>query len=318
MKYVIPRNRLVPDPSFEDIIQAGARFKDNNGNPIGDPSTLYQGNDINFPRSAQLVEGMLFHYNQGMIYIPKWASYSDMYLNFSKHAVKSGITTVLAGGLESIIGELPVYLGAAVHTGIEQTLFPEKEHTNSHLKMLADELVKKGAIYLPGVQLVEMEYQIVPPTFFRKADHRFLFTYEKLNGERSTYGLHFQSSHPPDIFEQFISGIIDTRWQSEILYLTGIIQAEQIDQNSVMNSTIKKYQSLYGEQWREHIPELLAEFKEVCDAELERKGFMGQRLHAAILERIAPIVPYYRQVPRSSEMIKMLEDSAGNQQATTS
>jgi hypothetical protein len=306
MKYIIPRNKLIPDPTFEAILQAGPRFTDKDGNPVGDPSTLYRGNDMSFPKSAKLIEGMLFWYNEGAIYIPNFASYADVYFDLSKQALKAGATIVLGGAVESIVGELPIYLGALVHAGIEHKLFPEKEHDASHLKMIAADLVTKGAVYLPYVQLVEIEYQMIPPKFLRKAEHRFLFTYERLNGERTTYGFWTYSSNPQD---KFVLGMLDARLKSELGYLIPLIQGEQINSEQVWASHVEKYQSRYGEKWREHGAELVTEFKNACDEELERKGFMGQGqgLHAATLERIAPLVPYYRQIPRFKELVQFLE-----------
>jgi hypothetical protein len=306
MKYVIPRNKLIPDPAFEDVLQAGPRFTDKGGNPVGDPLTLYRGNDMSFPKSAKLIEGMQFLYNEGMVYIPKFASHADVYFDLSRQALKAGATIVLGGAVESIVGELPIYLGALVHTGIEHKLFPEKEHDASHLKMIAADLVTKGAVYLPYVQLVEIEYQMIPPKFLRKAEHRFLFTYERLNGERTTYGFWMYSSNPL-AQDKVVLGWIDARLKSEFGYLVPMIQREESNSEQVWASHVEKYQSRYGEKWREHGAELVTEFKNACDEELERKGFKGQRLHAATLERIAPLVPYYREIPRFKEMVQFLE-----------
>lgn len=306
MKYIIPRNKLIPDPSFEDILQAGPRFTDKVGNPVGDPLTLYRGNDMSFPKSAKLIEGMQFLYNEGMVYIPKFASYAEVYSDLSKQALKAGATIVLGSAVESIIGELPIYLGALLHTGIEHKLFPEKEHAASHLKMIAADLVKKGAVYLPYVQLVEIEYQMIPPKFLRKAEHRFLFTYERLNGERTTYGFWMYSSNPL-AQDKVVLGWIDARLKSELGYLIPAIKGELANSEQVVASLVEKYQSRYGEKWREHGAEFITEYQNLYDEELKRKGFTEQLLHATILERIAPLVPYYRQIPRFKELVQFLE-----------
>ena len=307
MKYIIPRNKLIPDPSFEDILKAGPKFSDKEGNPIGDPSTLYRGNDMSFPKSAKLIEGMLFWYNEGAIYIPKFASYADVHFDLMRQALQAGAIMVLGAGVESIIGELPIYLGALLHMGIEHKLFPEKEHAASRLKMIAADLVKKGAVYLPYVQLVEIEYQMIPPKFLRKAEHRFLFTYERLDGERTTYGFWSYSSNPQDAF---ILATINARMQCEFGYLIPAIKGELANAEQVFASLVEKYQSRYGEKWREHGTELITEYQTLCDEELERKGFTAQRLHAVVLERIAPLLPSYRQVPRVKQMVHFLEESA--------
>jgi hypothetical protein len=259
---------------------------------------------MSFPKSAKLIEGMLFWYNEGTIYIPKFASYADVYFDLSRQALKAGATMVLGGGVESIIGELPIYLGALLHMGIEHKLFPEKEDAASHLKMIAADLVKRGAVYLPHVQLVEIEYQMIPPKFLRKAEHRFFFTYERLDGERTTYGLWMYSSNPQDAF---ILATINARMRCEFGYLIPAIKGELANAEQVFASLVEKYQSRYGEKWREHGTELITEYQNLCDEELERKGFTGQLLHAAVLERIAPLVPSYRQVPRFKEMVQFLE-----------
>jgi len=307
MKYIIPRNSLVPDPSFEDILLAGPKFSDEAGNPIGDRSTFYHGNDISFPRSAQLVEGLLYWYNEGAIYIPKFASASDQYLNFSKEMMKIGVTSVLGASVESILGEMPRSLQAGVHTGIEHILFPEREHAVTQLQEIVEDLRKKGTVYLPYVQLVEFEYQMVPPRFLRKAEHRFLFTYEKLNGERMTYGMLAQSSDPQDAF---IAATIRARMGSEFGYLISAIKCEQVNTGQILAAAIEKYQSLYGEKLIEHRAEIRVEFQSRYEQELKQKGMTDQFLHATLLERIAPLLPAYRQLPQYDQALRYLEESA--------
>lgn len=307
MKYIIPRNKLIADPSFENILRAGPESVDKDGNPLGNPFVLYRGNDMNFPSAAKLIDGKLIHYNGGMVYLPKFASYSDMYLNFSKESLKHGVTQILAGGLESIIGELPIYLSAGVHTGIEQTLFPEKEEADLRLKKTAAELTDKGAICLPWVQLVEIEYQIFPASFFRKANHRFLYTYEQLNGERKTYGFHSFTSNSQD---HIVLSAISARMLYEFGSLTESIKFEQVNGQQLWITLVDKYRALYQEKLGAHAAELLAEYQELFEQELKQKGFTDQSLHAEMLKRLAPLLPYYRQIPRYNVMVQIFELSA--------
>lgn len=307
MKYIIPRNSLVPDPSFEDILLAGPKFRDEAGNPLGDELALFRGNDITFPRSARLVEGLLYWYNEGAIYVPKFASESDQWLNFSKGMAKMGATSILGAGAESILGELPLYLKAGFHTGIEHVLFPEREHAATQLKEIVEALKTKGAVFMPYVQLVDFEYQMIPPKFLRKAEHRFLFTYEKLNGERMTYGISVHSSNPQ---EGFVAATIRARMGSEFGYLISAIKGEQVNAAQALAAAIEKYRSLYGEKLIEHGAEIVTDFQSRCNEELKQKGMTDQRLHATLLERIAPLLPAYRQLPQYDQVVRYLEESA--------
>jgi hypothetical protein len=310
VKYIIPRNKLIPDPSFEDILNSGPSFKDTEGKPIGDPGFLYRGSDRSLPKSAMLPEGQLFWFNLGQIFLPNKAK---TYFDLAVESLKIGTTIVLGGAFESVVGELPIYLAALVHTGIEHTLFPEKEHAAPKANPGVADLVSKGALYLPAVQMVEVEHQVIPRVL-RKPEHRIFFTYERLDGERTTYGLRFFSSLAPDVFDGMISFALRARRRGEFGQLASIIKTEQFNGDAVLASYIEKYQSRYGAEWQKHAVELLAEVNQACDEELERKGFTKQNLYAAVLERIAPLLPYYRQVPELRDEVRILEEKVGNQQ----
>jgi hypothetical protein len=310
VKYVIPRNKLIPDPSFEDILNSGASFKNKEGKPIGDQAFLYRGSDHSLPKSAMLPEGQLFWFNLGQIFLPNKAK---TYFDLAAESLKIGTTMVLGGAFESLVGELPIYLAALVHTGIEHTLFPEKEHAAPSANPVVADLVSQGALYLPAVQIVEVEHQVIPRVL-RKPEQRVFFTYERLDGERTTYGLRFFSSLAPTEFEAMISFALRARRRGEFSHLSSIIKTEQFDGDAVLASCIEKYQSRYGEQWQQHVVELIAEVNHACDEEIERKGFTKQHLYAAVLERIAPLLPYYRQVPELRDEVRLLEEGAGNQQ----
>jgi hypothetical protein len=98
--------------------------------------------------------------------------------------------------------------------------------------------------------------------------------------------------------------------EHEFGYLISAIKREQANWEQLWASHVEKYQSRYGEKWREHGPELVTEYENAFNEELERKGLTAQRLHALLLERIAPLVPSYRQIPRVKQMVHFLEESA--------
>jgi hypothetical protein len=116
------------------------------------------------------------------------------------------------------------------------------------------------------------------------------------------------------VFEAMISFALRARRRGEFSHLTSTIKREQVDGDALLVSYIEKYQSRYGEQWQQHTVELLTEVNQVCDEDLERKGFTQQHLYAAVLERIAPLLPYYRQVPELRDEVRLLEEGVGNQQ----
>lgn len=306
MKIVIPRNKLVPDPNFADVLLSDP-MTDAQKNPIVLPTTLYRGKDINFAASKNLGEGWRFWNSDGWIYLPKYASPAEREFAIAKEAFMESISPLISFGFESTVGEVPSQFEKLVESFIERKIFPEKESAEpTTIGEFADGLIKRGAFSLPYIQIVEIEYQKVP-RFLRQPEHRSLFTYENPSGEKETYGYKYPSAASE---ARIISLALQKRQNFELDHLISQIKDEQTDTKALMNQVVQKYQSQFGEKWEEHRGEMIEEYFNRRDEEAERKGFNEQRLYAEILNRIAPLVPFYRQIPLYSDWVTILEYTA--------
>lgn len=316
MKYVIPRNTQVPDPTFQDIIDSGAVIKNQAGHATGDRVYLYRGSDPRLPKPPPLPAvplASLFQFTDGMIYLPDEA---ESYFKTVVEIFRAGVAFTageLAGGLaEAAIGQLPFVLEKLIGDTVEDAVYPEKEAQRLHV----EELVKRGAKYLAGVQLVEVEDQIISRGFLRKDEYRLHLTYEQLNGERVSYTFQYFPPKAPKVINAFVCCAIITRRDAELGYLVRAIKAEQFNAEPLFNSYIEKYQSRYGKEWPKHVKELITDVNKEANEELERQGFTSYHINAKVLERLGPLIPYYREVPYLNKWLGLMEEMAATQPAS--
>jgi hypothetical protein len=362
MKYIIPRNKLIPDPSFEDILNSGALIRDEGGTPVGQGLYIYRGSDPRLPNSALIPFGKMFLFQLGMIYLP------DKVFSLLDHAKEpfEAVLPLLSFGLgqlemapEVVLMAGEEAIGHALSGGIRQETRPKNmfeifsstkpagtrpmnitEYATSREKQVearprgisehklspgkqyytkpanVSDLVNKGALYLPGVQIVEIEHQMIPTTILRRKIYRALLTYERLDGQRASYTIVSWGPPGPALFAAFSTVVLASRGRGEFAHLVSTIKTEQTDAELVWASYIEQYKARYGEDWRNHIGELITGVNQVVNERLQQKGFTEQRIAAEVLERLAPLIPHYQQVPELKEWVRITEQMAGNQQVS--
>ncbi|MCU1267112.1 MAG: hypothetical protein JWM21_3430 [Acidobacteria bacterium] len=306
MKYVIPRNRQIPDPSFADVLRSGALARDKTGNPEGDNVFAYRGSNPKLPKSDFISLGKIFPFTFGLIFIPDQAQGFGDYLA----ETISATTTLLVGTLPKMAIDSQIQ---PLSAGDHSALFAAHELATRPLNETIAKLVKLGALYLPGVEAVELEHQVDPGGFLRKGSHHSVLTYERIDGTRTTYSFATFSATAERLVNATIECVLQSRAMGEFDYLAGAVKSEQVDADQTWAAHVETYKKRYGDEWIKHIEELSGDVKKVLDAELEQKGFTTERAMAAILERIGPLVPSYRQAPKLSDWVKGLEEAAGGQ-----
>lgn len=187
-------------------------------------------------------------------------------------------------------------------------LTPEKY--GAALPTNTSDLVNKGVLCMPSVQIVEIEHQQTPSGFLRKEEHRVLMTYERRNGERASYILVSWDALGPKLFEAFSSVVLASRRRLEFAQMVTAVKAEAVDAEPLWASHLETYRSRYGEEWAKHLNELIVEVNKLVNQELERKGVTAQRISTKILGRLGPLLPYYRQVPALNDWVRILEETA--------
>jgi hypothetical protein len=303
MKYIIPRNRQIPDPTFEDVLSSGALAKDKTGSPEGDAVFAYRGNNPRLPKSDFISFGKVFPFKFGMIFIP------DPPPRFGDYLAEtiSATTTLLIGALPKMaLDALAQTPGASPQSAISTA----KGRAAKPGSGVIAKLEKQGALCLPGVEIVELEHQLDPGGFLRKKSHHSTLTYERVDGQRATYSFATFSPKAERLVDATIECVLKSRAVGEFDYLAGAVKAEQIDAEPIWASHIEQYKSRYGNAWAKHIDELSADVKKVADAELERIGFTTERAMTEILKRIGSLIPYYRQVPHLRDLVNGIEEGA--------
>ena len=177
---------------------------------------------------------------------------------------------------------------------------------------MASELERRGALYLPGVDLVELEHHLDPPTLLqRKIRHRWVLTFERRDGTRTSYTLAWRL--PKDAKTDvtgMTAGMLAARRDGEFDQLAHLAMAEHVDFKAIFQSKLNEYRQRYGNELGLHWAELQADVGSACASELERIGFTEQKGAAIALERLAPLIPAYEQVPVLPDAVDALRATA--------
>lgn len=359
MKYIIPRNKHVPAPSVDDILNSGALLKDKDGNQVGQGIFMYRGSDHTLPKKALVPLGKMFLFHLGMVYVP---NKDFSFLDYAREPFEA-VMPLMSGGLSEILEKLPMPIGPMAEEIIEDVLSPAMhpdakpknvvevlfsrakpkmnvvDYANSAEGQLAtkalnierhvltpakhggakhtniSDVLNQGILYMPGVQIVEIEHQVTPGGFLRKEEHRVLMTYERLNGDRASYILVSWEAIGPKLFEAFASVLLASRQRYEFAQMVTAVKTEEVAAEVLWASQLEACRSRHGEQWPKYINEPIVEVNKLVNEELRKKGVTAQTLSAKILERLAPLLPYYRQAPLLRDWVQILEEGAGKYQA---
>ncbi len=300
MKYTIPRNMQIPDPTFADVLHSGALAKDEAGHAVGQGVFAYRGANPRLPKSDLISMGKLYPFTFGSIFIPDKAQGFDQYLAETLNATMTLLVGVLPKRAIDAMVQTP---GGAQH----------KELASKAGNDTITKLENMGAFHLPGVEIVELEDVVDPGRFLRKGSHHSVLTYERLDGHRTTYSFATFSATAERLVQATIERVLKSRAMGELDYLIAAVKSEQIDAEPTWTAHIETYKGRYGPDWVKHIAELSADVKKVLDDALERKGFTKERAMAVILERLGPLASQYRQVPQLRDLVKGLEEAAGGE-----
>ncbi len=311
-KYDVPRNRDIPETSMAELLASEPLAKTKEGKVEGSLMDLYEGRDSKLPRSALIPTGKMYAFKIGWLYVSDERMSEAAWLF---EAAKMGAIIALpviaeaAGAMSDFVEEIgkTLLVGEDADEPTSTKSVGTGVTVDEYIKMLAE----RGTVALPGVNLVEAEHQVDPGRLFTKERHRLIVTYEHPNGERKTYSLAFQTPNAKQIATGMIQMLFETRWWGEFSYLTGKVKSEQIDDIDALGlAVVGDYKTRYGDKFVDHLAELYDDFQKACDAELERKGFTASDAGAIILERLAPVIPYYEQVPTLNQGLNALRDLA--------
>lgn len=87
------------------------------------------------------------------------------------------------------------------------------------------------------------------------------------------------------------------RRDGEFGQLAYLVMAEHVDFKAIFQAKLEEYKLRYGSELGLHWAPLQSDVGTACAAELKRIGFTEQQGAATALERLAPLIRYYEQVP---------------------
>ncbi len=312
-KYAVPRNNGIEETSLAEVLASDPLAKDKDGTIEGSRMPLFDGGGAPNPKSALLRPGLMFSFKLGWLYVfDERQTEAQWLFQAAKMAALFVLPTVAesTGEMSHLVEEIgnKLLLGETGESGSGQKSEGAGVSWNAYLKMLNE----RGVVFLPGVNLVGAEHQVDPPKLFSRERHRLIMTYERPDGEQKIYSMSFDSPHARQIVTGMIAMLFEARWWGEFSYLTDKVKLEQIDDiEAIGDAVAKEYRARYGDKVADHISDIYADYQKACDAELERKGFTSSKAGQVMLERLAPMVPYYEQVPALKQGLSALRGMAG-------
>lgn len=314
-KYAVPRNKDIPTASLAEVLTSEPLVKNQDGTVAGSPLRLFEGRAAPLPMSALLRAGKLFAFKLGWLYVPDERQSEARGLVEAARAAALLVLPAVAeatGSFSKFVEEIGKELLAADanENGNAQKSSGTGINRDAYLKMLND----RGTVCLPGVDLVEVEHQVVPRKWLAKEGHRLIMTYEQPGGEHKTYSMIYDSPHAQQIATGQIAWLLESRWLGEFSYLLQQVKLEQIGGSEAIEAigaaVAQEYKAKYGDKVADHFSEVNDAFQNACDAELKRKGGTLSQAGESILGRLAPMIPYYEQVPVLNQGLSALRGMA--------
>jgi hypothetical protein len=310
-KYVMPRNPMIPEMSLHEIVSSEPLMRNANGQVVGDPVPVYRGNSPKLSITSMYSPGTMYLFKLGWLYVTQGpSSPSEWMFGAAKEAALMTAPGIgeLAGPFSELVTEITRKLMEEVHTSrAEGHKGALKGKTND----VASELQRRGALFLPGVNLVEIEYFLDPPKLFSKKEwHRCVMTYEKRDGKRTSYTVGWRGPIGKLNVGATMNDMMAARRDGEFGQLMTLVVSEHVDLDAIAKSKLEEYRKRFGDALGEHWAEFEADLNATCEAELARVGLTRQRAASIALERLEPLIPSYETVPVLSEAVRELRGLA--------
>ncbi len=311
-KYSIPRNPLVPEQTALDILASGSLFKTPNGDIDGYAVPLFRADGGAGATFSMQQRGMLFYFKYGHIYVTDAAKTMMKQLmdgvSLTAAFVLPGVAE-MAGGLSAFVEKGGDMLLEAVTEKV--TRKPSGKITYGEQIAI---LERQGMVALPGVNLVEAEYQVEPAGFMSKERHILIFTY--VDAANRLYRYQFGAPLKGDKVESaktLLTIPLTARKWGELEAVISIVKNEfapGFDATKAEMTNAFEQQHGAGSAYRSE--EFAKELNARYAAEIAQNGFTNQLCAQRSLELLEPMREIYDRTPVLQGMMQDMRTLAAS------
>jgi hypothetical protein len=313
-QYQIPRNPMMPAQTALGILVSGSKFKTPDGKTEGYAMPLFRAAAAAGSSFTMHERGMLFYFKHGRIYI------YDEARTAASHMFEAA--TVAAQFILPGLGELAGGMSKLVEKGGDMILekVSEKIHegTPHPQETFADQvklLELRGMVLMPGANLVDVEYQVIPGGFLSKESHELTYSYAGPDGVITRYrtGAAMKGDKAA-LADVAINAVLTDRMWGEVDYLGQRIRDEYAPGFESVESEMRTaFERQHGEGSAGASADFAKAVNERYVAETERNGFSPATCGQRALELLAPMREIYDRTPVLSQMMQNFRAMAAGQ-----
>lgn len=304
-KYSIPRNPVIPEPSVLDILLSGTLLKSPDGKAAGTAMPLFRASGEAGSTFAMQKRGAIYYFKHGQLYVYDEAKTAAAQL-FEGVALSAGF---ILPGLGEMAGALSTFVekgGEMLLEKVGEKINEPKHHGQMTYGDQAKALESRGAVMLPGVSLVDIEYQVEPAGFLSKEVHRLIYTYEDGQHQLTRYQtgatMKGNKSEPANTA---IKIALNARMWGELGYLLPKIKDEFAQGFDAIESEMRiAFEQKHGDGTADRSLDFVKEVGDRYQAEVERNGFTVAASAQRALELLEPMRDVYDRTPVLCDMMR--------------
>jgi hypothetical protein len=309
-KYSIPRNPIIRELTALDILASGSLFKSRDGAAEGYALPLFRADGDAGATFSMQNRGVLYYFKYGHIYVTDAAKTTAQRLmegvSLTSAFVLPGVAE-MAGGLSAIVEKGGDMLIEAVTE--KATHKPAAKVTYGEQIAI---LERQGMIALPGVDLVEAEYQVEPAGFMSKERHIQIFTYVDASNRmyRYQFGAPMKGSKASESKTMLEIPLTARKWAELQAVISMVTKEFAPGFDAVRAEMCDAFEQKHGAGSAYRSEEFVKDLNARYEAETKRNGFNTQVCAQRSLELLEPMREIYDRTPVLQGMMQELRTLA--------
>ncbi len=289
-----------------DVLGSGAILKTAKGAAEGSAIPLFRADAEASAKFSMQPRGALYYFKFGHVYITDAAK-------TMAQQVMDGVSLTAAFVLPGV-AEAAGPLSGIVEKGGDMLLevVTEKVTRKPSAKVTFGEqiatLERQGMAVLPGVDLVDVEYQIEPAGFMSKESHVLIFTYVNAAGRlyRYQFGAALKGDKSQSAKTLLEIPLAERKW-GELSAILALVKKEFAPGfEAIQAEMVDAFEQQHGADTAYRSEEFVKQLNERYSSETERNGFTGQICAKRSLELLEPMREVYDRTPVLQGMMQEL------------